>query len=282
MDPGVVRDVHRRNDHAAGNVATPPVQVEQPPVGLQQTLRRAAIVQIVDFEGGQAFALFNHPLQGVRQLILVPGPSAGPYEDVQSFHERSGTGETVDPGDREIRHGVVGFLHQPGNPPVLDLDQSVPAKVTCDPLDADGVTGRFVGQEREIRKIYDVAQQDQERFVIHEVPAQVHGVSDSERLMLHDVPGFEVIPPVDVLANNVTRRRDHQHDVADAHAGYLVEQVFQHRLTGDGDHGLGGFQREGAQSATAASDGNDGFHGTSLRVCTLSRRNAPGPKRTVQ
>ena len=281
VDPGVGCDVYRRNDHAAGDVATPPVQVEQPPVGLQQTVRRAAVVQVVDFKGDQAFALFHHPLQGVRQLILVPGPSAGPYQGFQSFHERPRTGETVDPGDREIRHGMIGFLHQPGDPPAFDLDQSVPAQVTGDPLDADGVAARLVGKESEIRKIDDVSQQDQKRLVVHEVPAQVHGVSDPERLALHDVPGFEVVTPVDEPADGVTRWRDHQHDVADTHAGNLVEQVFQHRLAGDGNHGLGGIQREGVQSAAAASDGNDGFHGTSLRVCSLSRRNAPGPKRTV-
>ena len=177
---------------------------------------------------------------------------------------------------------MIGFLHQPGDPSVLDFNQSVPAQVTGDPLDADGVAGWRPGQESEIGKINDVSQQDQERLVIHEVRTQVHGVSDPERLALHDVPGFEVVPPFDVPADGVPRWRDHQHDVADAHAGYLVEQVFQYRPAGDGDHGLGSFKRDGVQSAAAASDGNDGFHETSLRVCTLSRRNAPGPKRTVQ
>ena len=61
----------------------------------------------------------------------------------------------------------------------------------------------------------------------------------------------------------------------DTQVGYLVEDVFEYRLARDGDHGLGGIGRDGAQSAAAAGNGNDRFHGSPLSVCALSRRNTP-------
>ena len=282
VDPGVGRDVDGRDDHAARYGAVPPLQVEEPPVGLQQPVRRAAVIPVIDGKRRQVFALVHHPLQRVRKLILVPRPSTGPHKGFQSRHERPGPGEIIDPGDGEIRYGAFGFLHQPGDPAGRDFHQAVSAEIAGDLLHTDRVARRFLAQEGVIRQIDDIAQHDQDGLVVHEGPALMHGVADSEGLPLHDVPGFEVIPSVDEVSDGVSRGGDDQHDLSDTQAGYLVEDVFEYRLPRNGDHGLGGFERDGAQSAAAAGDGNDGFHGTPLRVCALSRRHGPGPKRTVQ
>ena len=137
---------------------------------------------------------------------------------------------------------------------------------------------RFFAQEGIIRQVDDIAQYDQDGAVIQQAAALVHGVTDPERLALYDVPGLKLVTLIDKAADGVSRWGDDQYDLADTQTSNLFEDVLEHRLPRDGNQGLGGSWRDRAQPASAARNGDDGLHGTPLRVYALSRRHGPGPK----